>query len=294
MNFGNIDRRIVYLLVILFLSIPIILDYRLKPADLKAATKVYDYIEDLSVRPGQIAFVSMDFGPNTKAENQAQTEVFLEHLMRKRIPFAVYSLYAQAQKFLDIVPKNIASRLHSEQSDQTWEYGKDWVNLGFKVGTEQFVQSIPNAENLADFFQKDAYGNYLSDLDAFKHTKGFEDIILLGQFTGLVGMLDIYIQFFQKKNYVPPIFHGCTSITIPEAYNFLDSGQLSGLFEGLAGAAWYSELLERNNPGREQDSSGLMNTALGIGHLLIIFLVVIGNVSMLMQRKKQSSKGQNG
>ncbi len=81
-------------------------------------------------------------------------------------------------------------------------------------------------------------------------------------------------------NYIPPIFHGCTSITIPEAYNFLDSGQLKGLYEGLAGAAWYSELLERKYPDRLPDMAGLMNTALGIGHLLIIALVILGNVSM--------------
>lgn len=281
----NIDRRVIYLLVILALSIPIVSGYTLKPTELKVATRIFDAIEKLEVRPGQIVFVAMDFGPNTKAENESQAEVLIEHLMRRRIPFAAFSLYVQAQRFLDAVPSRVAARLQKEFPGERWEYGQDWVNLGYRAGTDIFVQAIPKADNLVEYFKKDANGNNLNEIPAFKSVRTFEDIVLLAQFTGLVGMLDIYIQFFQKAGYVPPIMHGCTSITIPEAYNFLDSGQIKGLFEGLAGAAWYSELLKEKAPQREPDSAALMNTALGIGHLLIILLVILGNLPISRQEE---------
>lgn len=281
----NIDRRVIYLLVILTLSIPIVSGYTLKPTELKVATRIFDAIEKLEVRPGQIVFVAMDFGPNTKAENESQAEVLIEHLMRRRIPFAAFSLYVQAQRFLDAVPSRVAARLQKEFPGERWEYGQDWVNLGYRAGTDIFVQAIPKADNLVEYFKKDANGNNLNEIPAFKSVRTFEDIVLLAQFTGLVGMLDIYIQFFQKAGYVPPIMHGCTSITIPEAYNFLDSGQIKGLFEGLAGAAWYSELLKEKAPQREPDSAALMNTALGIGHLLIILLVILGNLPISRQEE---------
>lgn len=286
MDLQNLDRRIIYALVILVLSIPIITGYTLKPAELKAASRIFDYVDTLTVKPGQIAFVAFDFGPNTKAENESQAEVLVEHLMRRRIPFALFSLYAQAQNFMESVPKRVAARLNKEAGSELWKYGSDWVNLGYRAGQDIFVQSIPKSENLADFFKKDTLGNSLSDLPAFKDTKKFEDVIMLAQFTGLVGMLDIYIQYFQKKGHVPPIMHGCTAITIPEAYNYLDSGQIKGLFEGLAGAAWYSDLLKKRFPERLPDTAGLMNTSLGIGHLLIIALVILGNLFAYLNYKK--------
>jgi hypothetical protein len=285
-DWQNIDRRIIYILVIIALSIPIATGYTLKPAKLKAAGNVYDYIAKVEPKKGQIVYIALDFGPNTKAENESQAEVMIEHLMRKRIPFALFSLYPQAQNFLDSIPKRVSARLNKEAGKEDWKYGKDWVNLGYRAGQDIFVQSIPKAENLVEFFKKDALGNSLSEMEAFKYSKKFEDIIMLGQFTGLVGMLDIYIQYFQKKGYVPPIMHGCTSITIPEAYNFLDSGQLKGLFEGLAGAAWYSELLKEGYPQRLKDTAALMNTALGLGHLLIIALVILGNLFAFISFKK--------
>ena len=94
----------------------------------------------------------------------------------------------------------------------------------------------------------------------------------------MVGVFDSYVQFFQTESYVPLFGHGCTSITIPEAYIYLDSGQLKGLLEGLAGAAWYSQLLAQNFPNRIPDSALTINTALGVAHLVIIFFILFGNI----------------
>lgn len=285
-DFRNIDRRIIYLLILIVLGVPIATGYTLKPSKLEAGSRMYRLIENVDPSSG-IAFVAMDFGPNTKAENESQAEVLVEHLFRRRMPVAVFSLYAQAQDFLESVPNRVARRLAEEFPGQKWEYGRDWVNLGYKAGMSMFVQSIPKSDNIAELFGKDVFGAKLADLPVFKNVRKFEDIKLLGEFTGLVGLLDIYIQYFQKQGYVPPIVHGCTSITIPEAYNYLDSGQLSGLLEGLAGAAWYSELLSDNNPEREPDTAALMNTALGVGHLAIIFLVIFGNLAALSGKGKK-------
>ena len=125
-------------------------------------------------------------------------------------------------------------------------------------------------------------------MPAFKGVKTLDNIALLGEFTGLVGVFDRYIQFFQKKEYRPKFVHGCTSITIPEAYIYLDSQQLDGLLEGIAGAAWYSDLLKQHYPKREPDRSSAINTMLGIAHLIIIFFIIVGNLGMLLGQKMQT------
>jgi hypothetical protein len=51
--------------------------------------------------------------------------------------------------------------------------------------------------------------------------------------------------------------------------------------EGIAGAAWYSELLQRKDPARVKAASAVINTALGVAHLVIILLVAAGNITAL-------------
>lgn len=281
-----LDKRIIYFLVILAISVPIMMRASIPPAKMESAELIYNLIENLEPGKNGVALVAFDFGPNTKAENEAQAEVIVEHLFRKRIPVAIWTLYPQAEGFLTSIPERVSERLMREFPGKRWDYGIDWVNLGYKPGGILFVQSFAKADNLPQFLAKDYLGNSLERLPAFKKVRSLEDVKFLAQFTGLTGVFNWYIQFFQKAGYVPPFGHGCTSITIPEAYIYLDSGQLSGLLEGIAGAAWYAELLNRNNPGREGDNSQVINTALGVAHLLIILLIIFGNLSPLIFRRR--------
>lgn len=278
----HVDRRIIFLLVALALSVPLIFKFSMTPARMKSADKLYEVVNGLERSEGEVAFLALDFGPNTKAENLYQAEVIIEHLMRRRIPIAFFSLYVLAEPFLNSVPEEIARKLMREQPGQSWEYGKDWVNLGYRPGGFLIVQAIPKSDNLVELFKKDARGNNLSDIPAFNKVKTLRQVKLLAEFTGLVGMFDTYVQFFQARDYRPLFGHGCTSITIPEAYIYMDSGQLNGLLEGIAGAAWYSERLTRDFPSRVKDDSTLINTGLGVAHLIVILLVALGNLLPLI------------
>jgi hypothetical protein len=173
----------------------------------------------------------------------------------------------------------VAARLSREDPDRTWEYGKDWVNLGYRVGGALFIQGLVRSERLGEVLKKDARGNDISTLPLFDGVAGIRSISLLAQFSSLSGALETILQFFQTDEYRPPLLHGCTSITIPAAYIFLDSGQMVGLLEGIAGAASYSALLDGKYPGREPDRSSLMMTGLGVAHLVVIALVVLGNIA---------------
>jgi len=285
-KFENLDRRVIFILVALSLSVPLMLGLSMKPAKMKQAQTSFDLVDKLKLEPNDIAFLAFDFGANTKAENFPQAEVLVEHLMRKRIPVALFSLYVLAEPFLISIPEKIAKKLMLENPGQVWEYGKDWVNLGYNPGGFLIVQAIPKSENLVELFKKDARGNNLSDIPAFKNVRSLKNIKLLAEITGLLGMFDTYVQFFQSGDYKPLFIHGCTSITIPEAYIYVDSGQLNGLLEGIAGAASYSKLLGDEFKNRGHDTSELINTGLGVAQLVIIALVLLGNLSAFMARKR--------
>ena len=288
--FRNLDRRIIYAFVFLALGTPLYFQYAIAPARMESAEKFYDLVDNIQGGPDKIAFLSLDFGPSTTAENRPQAEVVIEHLMRKRIPFAVVSQLAESAGLLEEIPEQVAKKLEIENKGQHWQYGRDWVNLGYMVGGFLQIQAMPNSDDLRAYFRKDVRGNNLTDLPAFNQVKTIKNIALVTEITGSVGTFEPYVQFFQTADYRPPLTHGCTSITTPQAYIYLDAGQLQGLLEGIAGAAWYSELLKRHYPARGIDDSAITNTSLGVAHLVIILLVLLGNVVAFLGRERGATR----
>ena len=129
----RLDRRIVYLLVMLSLLIPILLNKSLKMVELKSARLFYDAVEKLEPRDDQIVLIAMDWSAATRAENEPQTEAVVEHLLRRKVHFALLSTDPMSTPFLINLPEKVAARL-KERTGQTCEYGKDWVNLGYRPG----------------------------------------------------------------------------------------------------------------------------------------------------------------
>ncbi len=279
----DLNRRVIYLFVFLALAVPMVQRYTVTPSRMVSAERMYEVVQNLKFEAGDVAFISLDFGPNTIAENRPQAEVTIEHLMRRRVPIVLFSQYIQADPFLKSIPEATAARLSKEFPGETWRYGQDWVNLGYRPNSDLLIQGLPKAENIAEYFKQDAFGTPLNQIPAFKPIRGFKNFKLLGQFTGLTGTFATFVQFFQTEDFRPTFVHGCTSITTPEAYIYLDSGQLSGLLEGLAGAAWYSKLLSDKFSKRSPDDALLINTGLGIAQLILILLIVLGNLQLLFR-----------
>lgn len=279
-------RRLIYLLMILAVGLPIVFGISQKPSRLVSAERMYDVVEQVRVQPGEVAMIWLDFGPNTIAENEPQAQVLIEHLFRRRIPVILLSQYQQAERFLTKIPNEVAQRLEAEMPGQQWRYGDAWVNAGFRPGGAIFIQSMANAADVSKFLGRDVNGMPIGHYPAFSSIGGVERVKLVGEITGLIGVFDNIIQFFQKNDYRPTIVHGCTSITIPEAYIFLDSGQLKGLLEGIAGAAWYSEVLKKHFPSSENKELLVTNTALSAAHVVLILLIVLGNIVPFFERRR--------
>lgn len=281
-------RRLIYFLMMCAVAAPVVFGFSQAPSRLVSAERMYDVVEGVQIQPGEVAMVWMDFGPNTVAENEPQAVVLLEHLFRRRIPVILLSQYQQAEAFLTRIPQEVAKRLEQESPGQSWRYGEAWINAGYKPGAAIFIQALVNSSDVSKFLGRDVTGMPIAHYPAFAAIGGVEKIKLVGEITGLLGVFDNLVQFFQKDGYRPTLVHGCTSITIPEAYIFLDSGQLKGLLEGIAGAAWYSEVLKKHFPGSGNQKLLITNTALSAAHIMIILLIVAGNIVPFIGRWRRS------
>ena len=53
----------------------------------------------------------------------------------------------EAEPFLQELPERAAKRLSSENPREKWEYGKDWVNLGYRPGGVIMIQKMAAAQD---------------------------------------------------------------------------------------------------------------------------------------------------
>lgn len=293
----RLDRRIVYVLVLVALTIPLVINVGMFPAEMPTAEMVYDTVEALPTGDGKVVWIAMDWGPSTQAENMPQTAILMEHLMRRKIPFCTFSITYIAEPFMKSLPQRVADRLNAENAasgiDYRYEYGQDWANIGYRPAPVLFVRGLAKSQDISAYLAVDARGTPMREVPCMAEVTTIHDFTMLAEFTGLVGAFNIWIQFFQTEDYRPKFVHGCTSITIPEAFIYLDSGQIQGLLEGVAGAAYYSQLVqgESFDPIHNPDLTTKFMMSLSLAHLVIIFFILLGNLGLWLQKRPQRRQG---
>ena len=296
----GIDRRLVYLLVLCALAVPLLAaefapytarKLTLPPAPLRGARQLFDRVErivnereEAGAGYNKIVLISADFGPQTRAELLPMLECTVRHLMMRRIKFAIMTNVPDGAGYCKEVPEKLARELGCE-------YGKDWVNFGFKPGGSFLVRQM--ASDLAGGLKTDFKGTDLKDpkeiadkLPCLKGVKDAGDVSLLIEITGLVGMFGRWPAFFSTPTARPDMAHGCTSVSIPDAFSDLESGLICGLFEGIAGAAAYNDFLEGiRNPEKDPPTSiaaRIHMTSQTVAHVLIIIFVALGNLGLAL------------
>ncbi len=317
----RIDRRFVYLFVMLALAAPLIVQrfttkLTMKPAPLPSARRIFDRIEqiarernefernpdgspklDKNGKPkkyNKVVLVVPDFGPQTKAELEPMIEAVVRHLMIRRLKFVLMTNVIDGAGYC----KNIPERLGREYG---LTYGKDWANFGWKPGRTFFIKQMAremkalggDAERKADL-AKDSDADIAQKLPCMAGIKSASDVALVVEVTGLVGFVEMWIGYFANEKDRPEIAHGCTSVSIPDAFASMEAGKLVGLFEGIAGAAAYNEFLkEIRQIGQPQPSSvarGAM-TSQTVAHLMVIVFVLLGNVGLLVNLLRRKRGG---
>jgi hypothetical protein len=267
--FENLDRRILYVLVVLTLFYPLMKPIGL-PVGLSPSTQqAYDTIEKL--KPGDIALLSPSFTPGTIAENLPQTVAFARHLMKRGVRIVGVATRPDSALFNDQVFKAWAPVYG-------YVYGKDYINLPYQAGDESLVIAmgrVPFSELYpVDFYGKSTAGTVVDDIKTVYDIDCVVDML-----TG-----DSLVWFVRQLNasFGTVITGGSTAVGTPGLMPYVSSGQLSGLLSGLKGAAEYEVLA--GTPGTA--ASGM--DAQSLSHLLIMFFVIIGNIAYLARRRARS------
>jgi hypothetical protein len=277
----QLDRRWVFLFVAVGTILPILFPIGLPVTTTPPVQSLFDKIESLG--PDDVVLFSFDYGPTTKAENTPMAAAVLRHCFSRRIKVVIIALYPIGGAMM---ATQVADQVASEFPDLT--YGVDFVNLGYKDGGQALMKQM--GESISRVFPTDRLGRPVGEFPLMQKVTNYADIDLVVSYaTGVIGEWWANLINAQFRT---PVAVGCTAVSAPKYYAYLDSGQMIGLLGGLKGASEYERLLLDRYPARQLAYDDPLNFSAMRGmdvqtviHLIIIGFIVIGNVAYFLSRR---------
>lgn len=284
----HIDRRIIYLLIALGTTIPLLLPIGLPVSSTPPVERLFDKIEGLGQQ--EVVLVSFDYGPTTAPENNPMAQATLRHCFTRGVKVVVVALFPIGGVTM---AGEILEGVAGEYPDL--EYGVDYAFLGYKDGAQAAMkQMMGNA--FAEVFPQDFFGTDTNQLPLMRRVVNHEQIALVVSFsTNIIGE---WWANLVNAQYGTPVAVGTTAVSAPKYYAFLDSGQMLGLLGGLKGASEYEQLLIDAHPELMTiyQQAGIYTAMKGmdaqtVDHAIIMLFIIFGNtVYFLVQRRDARRK----
>ncbi len=272
----NADRRALYLLLAVVVSIPLLVSAPAGKAIVLPETRsYYNTIEAIARDPVEnkkLIIVSVNFSASTITENLNQLTPTLRQIMGHHLRFALFS-------FSDPQGRELGQKAAEALAPEFgYVYGRDYVNWGYKAGDpapniKALVTDIPGA------IGKDIRGTNLADVPVMRGVRTVDDVSLVAEFASAL-TLENWMAYFRSAGRKPvAVLFAPTAVMAPEAFPFLKSGQLQGMLNGLKGAGEYETLV-----GKEAFATRA-SASLSYAHFLILGLIILGNIGMALARR---------
>jgi hypothetical protein len=258
----DIDRRIIYLVVVILLIAPLLSPLAL-PIRVNPITR--DFFNEIdNLPPGSVVLLEIDIESGLVGELGAATIALGRHLFSKPdIKFIQVCFYRADAA---IIFENTVLPAISEEDRNSKEYGVDWVNLGYIEGHETAMSALAD-----DFLfpNTDAYGNSLAEMEIFNEVRSMADVDLYAA----VGERVVYEALRQMV--VPYEKHAVAAtmaMSVPDLMVYYNAGIVKGIIPGLAGTAQYEYLIKK--PGTALPSMD----ALSVAHIFLLLLITVTNI----------------
>jgi hypothetical protein len=267
-NLRDFDRRWIFVLMALLVLGPLLMPLSLPLALSPPVKQYFDTLDALEA--GDVVLLSADFDPASAPELTPMLMATLEHLFRKDVRIVGDCLWPAGPPLLEQGLNEVARQKFSK------EYGVDYVNLGFKEGREAVMLSMGNS--IPETFPVDFRGTPIEDLPLMDDIENLNSVVMLVNISAGYPGTKEWVQQTQSR-FGLRIVSGCTAVSAPEYYAYLQSGQLEGLLGGMAGAAEYEAMVGYSGPA----TKGM--DAQSLAHLLVILAIVLGNLSQWAARR---------
>lgn len=283
----NLDRRWIFLAMALAVGVPILIDLRVKESPTEMSHITFDVVDNLPA--GSRVLIALDYDPPGKSELDPMASAIVRHSAAKGHRLIFMTLWPTGPQFIDRVTRI----LRDEFPD--YQYGTDFVDLGFKTGNEGVIKVI--VSDIARSFPTDASGRRLNELPLMRGVKNVRDVDLIVSISGGTPGAKEWIQYASTPYNIQTI----TAVTGVQTPLFIAyyPGQLQGLLGSIKAAAEYETILletypelaragggnaaEANNASTLNEAQRRMGPQL-VAHLLMIGLIIAGNAAYFVTR----------
>jgi hypothetical protein len=267
------DPRVIYVLLALVITVPI-LTHAVLPIPVSATTQdLYDFIQKLPAN--SLVVLSFDYSTSVVPELHPQAIVVTQQLFTRPLKILFVAQWTDGPALADAVLDAV--------NKENKTYGVDYATLGY----------IPNSATLLgmttdirQFFPVDTHGNPTDTLPIIQEFPAGKLASLVITFAAGEPGLSQYLQYWQARFNIP-VAVGATAASAPGYLPFYNSGQVVGILVSIRGAAEYEILIHR--VGISGATSAMV--AQSSAHLLIFAMVVFGNVAYFVSRRtKEGAK----
>ena len=266
----NIDRRVIFVFVFISLSIPMFIHIEL---EIKTSETVRNLFASLEKLPdGAKILASLDYDPSSEPELQPMAETFFKYALRRNFKVIIIGLWPQGP-----VQAERAKVVAEETMNQTFEYGVDYINLGFQAGNELVIQRM--GSSIPDAFPRDNFGQPIEQFPIMQGVKNFSNIDYVFNFSaGYPGTLEWVL--FGADRFGITLGAGNTAVQAPMMYPYLGD-QLIGLAGGMKGGAELEILTDFKSR-----AVGYM-VGQTFAHTVIVLFIIIANIAYFVTREEK-------
>lgn len=285
----NLDRRIVYLVLLVMLSIPFLWHYTLPIYPDTTTRKFFNTIEEIAADPVErekVVLVLHNWGPGTSGENEPQFNVIMRHLIRTGLDFIFVCTIADPafhdtamMTFEEAITQEARRAQAADEQPRGLVYGEDYLNFGYINAPTFATFARAVVERPRELYRSDYVFNRPLDEDSFpllERFQGVDDIAAVVIVSAGDESKDI--AGLVKSEY-PGLRIGPATMGIVanDLYPYVKSGQLFGMINSARGAAEYRKLLD----GVTTDSGA---NAMSTGKTTLLLLLVVGNLAFVVVR----------
>lgn len=278
----RIDRRIIYLLLTLFIILPLFIPFKIPQNVMPQTQQLFDFVD--SIPPGdKVVLLALDYTPQTAPECHPMAIALLKHCFARGVPVIGVSFDPQgpglAVEAITSVIREV--NVNARTPEDSVIYGTDCVYLGWKSG--RVAALLQMGESVPQVFPVDYWGTPIDSLPLMLSVGNYKDVAIAINIAS-AAYPDDWIRYPQSR-YGVRVGAGLTAVMAPKYYPFVQTGQLSGMMSGMKGAAEYEHLIVKHG---YTDDSGTAETGMNsqsIIHILIIVFVLLGNIGYFFSRR---------
>jgi hypothetical protein len=263
----GIDRRIIFIFIFIALSIPMFIAIEM---EIPTSPEVIMLVDTMAKLPdGAKVMASLDYDPSSEPELQPMAETFFQYALRRNFKVVVIGLWPQGA-----IQAERARVVAEEESGRKFEYGVDYINLGYQSGNELVIQRM--GSSIPAMFPRDYFGRPIEEFPIMQGVVNFSNIdYVFNLSAGYPGTIE-WVLFAADRFHVV-LGAGNTAVQAPQVYPYLGQ-QLKGIAGGMKGGAEFEILTDL--PGRAVKYMVGQTFA----HTVIVLFIIIANIAFFATR----------